>query len=1096
VSAAADGRDGARVFATSFAQQRLWFLAALQPDSAAYNVPRAVRLTGPLDAGVLQRALDEVAARHAALRTTFAPHDGVPMQIVAAAGAVPLERADLSALAAPEREAALARALEAAAAAPFDLEAGPLVRAHLVRLGAEDHVFLLNASHTVIDGLSLAIVFKELSTLYAAFAAGRASPLAGVAVQLADQALAERERLQGAELERLLTYWRERLGGELPRTELPPDRPRPASPSGRGRKLRVPLADREGAAALAALARQEGTTAFATLLAAFAFVLRRYTGQDDVVVGSPFGNRTRAGEGGAGPRFSGRLLSVGFYAATVVLRLDTGGEPTLTFRELVRRARATVDGAAAHVDMPFEKLVEALRPARENGANPFFQIMLSHMPTPDTALALPGVNVTPVDVHHGASMFDLLVQLEDSPDGVVGHFTYSADLYDEATMARFAASFAAALAAAVEAPDAPASALPVPAEAERRRVLLEWNDTAVDAPPDRVHAEIARQVARTPARVAVRTGDHALTYEELDRRSERLARRLEALGVGPDALVGVSLPRGPDLVVAVLAVLKAGGAYVPLDPTYPAHRLALMLEDARAAVVVTTSSLAATLPLGAASALCIDAEADAPHDGPVAPREARARPEHLAYVIYTSGSTGAPKGVMVEHRQVTNFFAGMDRLLGAPPADGARPRVWLAMTSLSFDISVLELLWTLARGYTVVVADDEDKAGAFAATVARHGVTHFQCTPSLAGLLVADEASRAGLRALDAMLVGGEALSPALARELAAAVRGDLYNMYGPTETTIWSTAWRVDRAAFAGPAPPPVSLGAPLANTTVYLLDERRAPVPLGVAGELYVGGAGVTRGYLGQRELTDERFVPNPFGPGRLYRTGDLGRRRADGALEFLGRADHQVKIRGHRVELAEIELTIRTVSGARDVVVVARPAAPGRPGSEGLVAYLAGASPTAADLRRLLRERLPAPLVPTAYVVLERLPLTPNGKVDRQALPAPESARAAEPRAAKVVPPSTPTEAVIAEIWREALGLPAVSIYENFYDLGGHSLLSTRVVHQIEQRLGKRLNVSELILQNLAQLAARCDQLPAAAAPRPRGVLGALRRMIGRG
>jgi amino acid adenylation domain-containing protein len=1076
---ASSGEDDVYVFPASYSQQRLWFLDQLQPGSGAYNMPTAARLQGPLDAAVLERALNEVVARHESLRTTFHAEAGVPVQVVTPALTIPLPVEDLSALAPDAREARLAKFLAEAASVPFDLKDGPLVRASLVRLGPDDHVFLINTSHIVTDGISIGIIFSELSKLYAALARGLPSPLAPVAIQYADYALWQKDFLQGPELERLMSYWRERLAGELPPSELPPDRARPPVRSGRGSRLRVPLLSREGALALGALCRQEKTSSFSGLLAAFALLMQRYTGQDDILLGSPFGNRSR----------TEIEESVGFYAATVVLRLGLAGDPAPTFRELLGRAREVIAGAAAHQDVPFEKIVEVLKPARVASANPFFQIMIGYLPAPDTALTFPGVTVTPVDAPHGDSMFDLLVQLEEARDGLVGYFTYSSDLYDGATIARFVANFQHVIGAAVASPDASISSLGVIADGERRRLLAEWNDTAADAPPACIHAELERQVARTPSRVAVRTGDVALTYDELNRRANRLARELEGLGVGPDGLVGICLPRGPEMVVAVLATLKAGGAYLPLDPAYPKPRLQQMIVDSKVGVVLTTTGLRGELPLGDARAVCVD-------DAPSLARHAdtnpsgRARPENLAYVIYTSGSTGTPKGVMLEHRNATNFFAGMDRVLGA------KEGVWLAVTSLSFDISVLELMWTLTRGFTVIVAAEDDKAGAFAATVAAHGVTHFQCTPSMAGLLVSDQANRAALGRLDKMLVGGEALSPDLARELRAALRGDLLNMYGPTETTIWSTTWPVSSDAIER-----VSIGRPIANTTLYILDAQREPVPIGVSGELYIGGAGVARGYLRRPELTDERFVPNPFGPGRLYRTGDLcrwvGGGDLEGQVEFLGRLDHQVKIRGHRIELGEIELALREVAGARDVVVVARPGESGRPGDQRLVAYIAGAAPTAADLRRLLRERLPEPMVPSAFVVLERLPLTPNGKIDRKALPAPHEAQQASAVADdSYVAARSPTEQAIAAIWKQVLGVPRVSIYDNFFDLGGHSLLSTQVMHHIEERLKKRLNVAELIMQNLAQVSAKCDQAPAIDASKGRGVFGALKRMISKG
>jgi amino acid adenylation domain-containing protein len=1082
---ASGGEDDVFVFPASYSQQRLWFLDQLQPGSGAYNVPTAARLQGPLDAGVLERALNEVVARHESLRTTFQAEAGVPVQVVTPALTIPLPVEDLAALAADAREARLGKILSEAASVPFDLEAGPLVRARLVRLAPDDHVFLLNTSHIVTDGISIGLIFNELSKIYEALAGGKPSPLARVAIQYADYALWQKDFLQGPELERLMTYWRERLAGELPPSELPPDRPRPPVRSGRGNRLRVRVLSREAAEALGALCRTEKTSSFSGLLAAFALLMQRYTGQDDVLLGSPFGNRGR----------TEIEESVGFYASTVVLRVSLAGDPT--FRELLARAREIIAGAAAHQDVPFERIVEELKPARGASQNPFFQIMIGYLLAPDTALAFPGVTVTPVDAPHGDSMFDLLVQLEDARDGLVGYFTYSSDLYDGATIARFIANFQHVIGAAVAQPDAKISSLGVVTDAERRRLLTEWNDTAMDAPPACIHAELERQAARTPAQVAVRTGDLALTYDELNRRANRLARELEALGVGPDGLVGICLPRGPELVVAVLAALKAGGAYLPLDPAYPKPRLQQMIADSQVGVVVTTSGLRGELPLGEARAVCVDDAATgtiARH--PDANGAGRARPENLAYVIYTSGSTGTPKGVMLEHRNATNFFAGMDRVLG--DRSSKPPGVWLAVTSLSFDISVLELLWTLTRGFTVIVAAEDDKAGVFAETVAAHGVTHFQCTPSMAGLLVSDEASRAALGRLEKMLVGGEALSPDLARELRAALKGELLNMYGPTETTIWSTVWKVAGDASSQS----VSIGRPIANTSLYILDARREPVPIGVAGELYIGGAGVARGYLRRPELTDERFVPNPFGPGRIYRTGDLCRYRCggsvEGEVEFLGRLDHQVKIRGHRIELGEIETALREVAGAREVVVVARAGESGRPGDQRLVAYIAGAAPTAADLRRLLRERLPEPMVPNAFVVLERLPLTPNGKIDRKALPPPEEVQQPDGAAEddSYVAPRTPTEQAIAQIWKEVLGVARVSIYDNFFDLGGHSLLSTQVMHHVEQRLKKRLNVAELILQNLAQVSVKCDQAPALGASKGRGVFGALRRMISKG
>jgi amino acid adenylation domain-containing protein len=614
-----------------------------------------------------------------------------------------------------------------------------------------------------------------------------------------------------------------------------------------------------------------------------------------------------------------------------------------------------------------------------------------------------------------------------------------------------------------------------------KEAARERNATAPQT--DCIHTAFEAQARRTPERVALQTPAGSLTYVELDRRASELACQLRAVGVGLEELVGIALPRGGELVVAVLATLKAGGAYVPLDPAYPKARLAQIVDDASPRAIVTVSSLRSSLPLGAAHVVCLDAPSAAATSA-----VAGAGPENAAYVIYTSGSTGTPKGVTIEHRNVANFFAGMDDVLDVQAGGDAHPGVWLAGTSLSFDISVLELLWTLTRGFSVVIQPEEDKAGSFASMVAAHGATHFQCTPSMATLLAADAESRRALGRLRVMLVGGEALSPALARELVGALRGPLFNMYGPTETTVWSTSWRVDGAALARGEP--MSIGLPLVNTTLHVLDPAGAPVPAGKEGELWIGGAGVSRGYLRRPELTAERFVQD--GGGRRYRTGDLVRALADGRLEFLGRLDHQVKIRGHRIELGEIELALREVAGVREVVVVAQQ---GDAADQRLVAYIGGAAPASGDLRRLLRQRLPEPMIPSAFVVLERLPLTPNGKIDRKALP-PPGAVAPPPEGGDVqddafVAPRTPTEQVIAAIWCEVLGLPRVSVFDNFFELGGHSLLSPKVMEQIEKRLGKRLNVAELFLQNLRQVAARCDGASA-----PRGLWAAFTRMVGRG
>ncbi|WP_253895921.1 non-ribosomal peptide synthetase, partial [Corallococcus exercitus] len=948
--------EGAR--AVSFAQARLWFLDKYAPGDVAYNLPAAVRLEGELDVAALEGSLTALAARHDAMRTSFGEQDGRPLQIISKDAVLPLARVSLTALPVGAREAEASRLAHEEARRPFDLTRGPLVRATLLTLDERTHVLVLVMHHAVSDGTSMAVLVREVSALYAALRDGRPSPLPALPLGYADYAEWQREWLDGAALTSQLDYWRKQLSGAPRLLELATDRPRPAERGTQGARVPVAL-DSRLAEAVRTLAVREGVTPFMVLLAGFQAVLARRSGQDDVSVGTAIAGRGRAELQGL----------VGFFVNTLVMRTRLSGAPT--FRELLGRVRATAMGAFAHQDVPFEKLVEALQPTRERGHTPLFQVMFILQGAQVGAPVLPGLQSRLVDVHPGTAMFDLTLSLAESPRGFEGWLEYATDLFDADTVARLAGHLRVLLEAAVADPSRTVDALPWldASESEHLRALSRGPD--IEFPSDAtVSARFAAQVARTPDAVALVAGETRLTYRELRARARALAHTLRQRGVGPESVVGLCVDRTAELAVGLLGILEAGAAYLPLDPAYPAQRLAAMWEDSGAKVLVSPRHLEDVVAVPAERRLFLD-DVDPSVGGDFVRSASDART--LAYVLYTSGSTGRPKGVGVPHRTVMNFFRAMDAHVSPCPG------TWLAMTSISFDISVLELLWSWTRGFQVVLAPTGLEPAALSETLEHHAVTHFQCTPSYARALVEEPRALHALGGLRQLLVGGEALPGGLATLLWAHVPTQL-NMYGPTETTVWSSMHRVE-AATTGT----VSLGRPLANTGLYILDARLQPVPVGVPGELFIGGEGVVRGYLGRPDLTAERFVPDAFRdePGtRMYRTGDRARWLADGTLEFLGRIDHQVKLRGFRIEPGEIEAALRTHPEVRDAVVAVREDVPGE---QRLVAYVVPASVDADALREHLRSRLPGYMVPAAFVGLGALPLTPNGKVDRRALPA---------------------------------------------------------------------------------------------------------------
>jgi amino acid adenylation domain-containing protein len=1045
-----------RALPLSFAQERLWFLDRLQPGSDFYNIPVARRLAGPLDAAALERALGELVRRHEPLRTTFREVDDAPVQVVAPAEGFSLPRVDLAHLDPAEREAEVRRRATADAARPFDLAAGPLFRATLLRLADDDHVLLLGLHHIVFDGWSQGVLLRELAALYEAYRDGGESPLADLPVQYADYAVWQRERLAGDLLERQLAYWRGQLAGAPALLELPTDRPRPAVQTFRGGYARLELSDAllEG---LQALARREGATLYMVLLAAFQVLLGKHCGTDDVVVGSPVAGRNRAEVEGL----------VGFFVNTLVLRTDLSGDPS--FREALRRVKAVTLGAFEHQEVPFERLVEELQPQRSLSHSPLFQVMFSMDDLPRADESLAGVRMEGVPTEFAGVKFDLTLSLGTRAGGVFGSLLYTTDLFDPATVERMAGQLERVLAQAAADADARLSRLVLADAAERARVVEAWNRTDRPFPREAcLHDLFEAQVRECPGAPALAWGEERLTYLELDTRANRLAHHLVGLGVGPEARVGLLLERGVEMVAATLAVMKAGGCCVPVDTSYPRERVGLMLADAGARVLLSRSELCGALGDVGAPVVRLDEAAAALAGGPATPPRSGAAPGNLAYLFYTSGSTGRPKGVMMAHRQVVQYAAGLRACMPMGPGD----RVAQA-SNASFDAAVFEIWGALLHGAALVGIDRDVllSAPALGRTLREQGITHLYQTAALFSQHVRERVDvYAGLKQL---VFGAEAVGTEGVRRMLRAGKPErVLHEYGPTEATVWCTLEPVEEVAEDAAT---VSIGRPIPNARAYVLDPALEALPPGVPGELHVGGEGVVRGYLGRPALTAEKFVPDPFAaePGaRMYRTGDRVRWGGDGKLEFMGRLDHQVKIRGFRIEPGEVESALSAHPGVREARVVVRE---DRPGDKQLVAYVVG-EVEAHALRAGLRQSLPEYMVPRGFVVLDRLPLTPNGKLDRAALPAPRYAADGES-----VAPRTPAEGVLAGIWAEVLGRETVGVTENFFELGGHSLLAMRVVSRIRAAFGVEVPVRTLFQgPTVAELAAEVGELRLAEPP----------------
>jgi amino acid adenylation domain-containing protein len=1014
-------RTNADAYPLSPGQQRMWILDQFEKGTH-YNEDFNLRLKGTVDVPVLKRAIEEIMRRHEAMRATFTLVGDELLQKLLPAKPMQFPVIDLTLIPESRREVEARRIAQEEARKPFDLSQGPLWRFTFLSLADGDSILLITAHHIAVDGWSFRIFRRELFALYEAFRAGKPSPLAEPAIQYSDYAAWQTEWLKGEAANQQRTYWTQHLAGVPQLLELPSDRPRPSKQTFRGSRISVVL-PKQLTSDLKAASAREGVTLFMTLLAAFDTLLKGYTDKDDIVIGTPVANRTHAEVAGA----------IGFFVNTLVLRNDLSGDPT--FRELLQRVRKTTLGGLANQGLPFEDLVDLLHPERSESYNPLFQVLIVFMNASNPAADTNSFSASYFEIENPTSKLDLSLYISDRPQGLSCVFEYSTDLFNADRIERMAQHLRVLLEAVVRNPAQRLSELPVITAEEEHRLLAKWNDTKVAYPSNaRLHELFEAQAKKTPDAVALQFGGQEMTYSVLDNSANQLAHHLVTLGIGPEVLVGVCLERSIDMVVGVLAILKAGGAYVPLDPSFPQARLSHMVEDSKMTVLLTHRGLEEQLEVVPQAIVRLDSDWDeiaklsADSAGlPTAGSDSR------AYVLYTSGSTGKPKGVEISHKAIVNFLLSMQREPGFTADD-----ILLAVTTLSFDIAGLELYLPLITGGRVVIASREDTHDP--SRLMKHlreaEITVMQATPATwRGLIQAGWTGTPNLK----VLCGGEALPSDLAEELLSRC-GELWNMYGPTETTVWSTVHKVTSGAGSVP------IGHPIANTQLYVLNAQRGLTPQGVSGELYIGGDGLARGYLHRPELTEERFVPSPFEPGaRLYRTGDLARWLSDGTVECLGRVDNQVKIRGFRIELGEIETRLADYPGVRQAAVITRE---DTPGDKRLVAYYVASQTEEINselLRTYLSSALPEYMVPAAYVHMDAFPQTPNGKLDRKALPEPE-ASAFSTR--EYEPPQTEMEIKVAAIWADILKLDRVGRQDNFFDLGGHSLVAVRVMLRLQQ------------------------------------------------
>ncbi|BAY25365.1 amino acid adenylation [Calothrix sp. NIES-2100] len=1030
----------------SFAQQRMWFLYQLDKESPFYNESLQVRIVGKLSLTALEQSINEIIRRHEALRTTFTVREGIPFQTISPTVALAFakrleEKRALCAIAIPVVELqglspdSVQQIVTQEVRKPFDLGIAPLLRATLLRQDAESHLLILTIHHIITDGWSMGIFFKELEALYHAYTQGEPNPLSELTIQYADFALWQRQWLTQEVQQKQLNYWKQQLADAPPLLELPTDYPRPPVQTFSGSTIRFQLTEHL-TSQLLRLSQQSGVTLFMTLLAAYAVLLNRYSGVDDICIGSPFANRNRQEIEGL----------IGCFVNTLVLRTQIEDNPS--FSQFLQQVRSVVWDAHAHQDVPFEQVVEALQPERSLGYNPLFQVVFVLENFSLDTLELPDISLTPEMVERGTSQFDLSLSMWQTQTGLIGSWEYNSDLFEADTIARMTGHFQTLLEAIVSNPNQRVSELSLLTQSEHHQLLVEWNNTQTDYPQDKsIHQLFEEQVQRNPDAVAVVFGNQQLTYKQLNDQANQLAHYLRSLGVKADVLVGICVERSLEMIVGVLGILKAGGAYVPLDPEYPQERLRFMLEDTGLSVLLTTQKLANATPIHQASVVCFDTDAEAIALFSKQNPTAQVKPDNLAYVIYTSGSTGKPKGVAVNHRAVNRLVKNTNYI-------NIEPKDIIAQASnCAFDAATFEIWGALLNGARLVGVSKDLALSPqnFAAFLQAQNISVLFLTTALFNQIAQEVPS--AFNSLRYLLFGGEAVDPKWVKQVIKnGAPQRLLHVYGPTENTTFSSYYLVEDVPQSATTIP---IGRPISNTQIYVLDSQLQPVPVGVPGELHIGGAGLAKGYFHRPEITAEKFIEielfNQIE--RLYKTGDLVRYLPDGNIEYIGRIDNQVKIRGFRIELSEIETVLSQYSDVQVCCVIMREDIPG---DKRLVAYVVAhqeCTPTMDELRQFLKAKLPDYMVPNAFVSLESLPLNPNGKIDRRALPKPDLDSII---LEKYVAARTPIEEKIALIWSQVLKLEQVGIHDNFFSLGGHSLLATQAISRINSAFGLNLSV----------------------------------------
>ncbi|MCA2909509.1 MAG: amino acid adenylation domain-containing protein, partial [Microcystis sp. M034S1] len=1044
----------------SFAQQRMWFLYQMDQQNSAYNEALTIRLTGRLNIDILEQTINAIIQRHESLRTSFPMVEGKPIQKIAPSLKIKLLVINLKDISQDQIDKQIIEELQK----PFDLTQAPLLRCTLFDLGYENYILVNVFHHIIIDGWSKGILFKELSEFYQAFLSNSTVDLPELAIQYADFAVWQRQWLQGEILENQLNYWKKQLTGAPPLLELPTDKPRLATPNFRGHSISFQI-NSELTEKLKLLSQKSGGTLFMTLLAALNTLLFRYSGQDDILIGTPTANRNR----------QEIEPLIGFFVNTLVLRNSLEGNPT--FSGLLQQARNVVLEAYANQDVPFEQVVDGLEIERSLSYNPLFQVMFALQNAPLNALELPDLKAQYLAVENQRIKFDLSLVLEEieteKGSYLEGFWEYDSDLFTAERITRMVGHFQTLLKGIVANPQQTIGELPLLTESEKQQLLVEWNQTQTSYPDHYcIHQLFEEQVKRTPEAVAVVYSEQQLTYNELNCRANQLAHYLQSLGVKPEQLVGICLERSLDMIVGLLAILKAGGAYVPLDPEYPTERLLYILQDAQIRVLLTQKHLIAGLPKHQSEIVCLDTDwsfiTQAQESNPCC----EVQPENLAYAIYTSGSTGKPKGVMIQHSSVVNLAHGLHEAIYAHHQ--ISPLRVSINASLAFDASVQQII-QLIYGHSLNIVPEKVRfdSHAMLSHLRQQKIDVLDCTPSQLRLLIS-----VGLLESDnhpqSVLVGGEAIDESMWATLAKAENINFYNVYGPTECTVDSTICLI--TANLKPV-----IGRPIAKVETYILDEYLQPVPVGVPGELHIGGAGLARGYLNHPELTNEKFIPHPFHQeteSRLYKTGDLGRYLPDGNIEYLGRIDNQVKIRGFRIELGEIETVLSQHSAVKTAVVIARE---DETNQKRLVAYIIPQieiisppkeqnSLNITQLRQFLKAKLPEYMIPSAFVILESLPLTPNGKTDYRGLPAPEFQSQEQ-----YIAPRNPIEEILSSIWAKVLKVAQVGIHDNFFELGGHSLLATQLISRIREAFQVEMPLRELfVAPTIAELSQEIKRL----------------------